>query len=52
MTILLEGDPVRLRAKTIGSKRRADGRFVVRLRVIDLRREDRARLEALAGPVA
>lgn len=48
MTILLPGDPIRLRAKTIGSKRRDDGRFAVRLRVIDLRREDRAKLEALS----
>lgn len=47
LSILLEGQPVRLRAKTIGSKRRSDGRFEVRLRVINLSRHDRARLEAL-----
>lgn len=33
-----------LRAKTIGSKRRDDGRFDVRVRLVSLRREDRARL--------
>lgn len=36
--------PLALRGKTIGSKKREDGRFVVRLRLVSLRREDRARL--------
>lgn len=33
-----------LTGKTIGSKRREDGRFDVRLRLVSLRREDRAKL--------
>lgn len=33
-----------LRGKTIGSKRREDGRFDVRLRLVSLRREDREKL--------
>jgi len=35
-----------LRGKSLGSKRRPDGRFDVRLRLVSLRREDRAKLEA------
>jgi hypothetical protein len=40
----LAGGRVALTGKTIGSKRRDDGRFDVRLRMTNLRREDRARL--------
>ena len=36
--------PLSLSGKTIGSKRREDGRFDVRVRLVSLRREDRARL--------
>lgn len=36
--------PIALTGKTIGSKRREDGRFDVRLRLVSLRREDRERL--------
>lgn len=39
-----EGGAITLRAKTVGSRRQPDGRFEVRARMLDLRREDRARL--------
>lgn len=47
----LDGDaPIPIEGKTIGSKRRDDGRFDVRMRLINLRREHRAALEsALRG---
>ena len=44
MTIDRPDGPLAVRGKTIGSKRGADGRFLVRLRLVSLRREDRARL--------
>ena len=44
---VLEDGPVALEGKSHGSKRRGDGRFDVRLRMINLRREDRERLAAL-----
>ncbi|HEY8432146.1 MAG TPA: hypothetical protein VIL20_27405 [Sandaracinaceae bacterium] len=47
-SIALEGGALSLSGKTVGSKRRADGRFDVRVRLLNLRREERARLEALA----
>ena len=37
---------VPLRGKSLGSKKRADGRFDVSLRLISLRREDREALRA------
>jgi hypothetical protein len=47
----VEGDePVPVRVKIHGSKRRADGLFVLEGRVLDATREVRARLEALAQP--
>ncbi len=46
-TLELREGPLSLRAKTIGSKRREDGRFDVRARLMDLRRVDRERLAAL-----
>lgn len=36
--------PLSLSGKTIGSKRREDGRFDVRLRLVSLRREEREKL--------
>lgn len=36
--------PLELRAKSLGSKRREDGRFDVRVRLVNLRRADRERL--------
>jgi hypothetical protein len=45
----VEGEkPVTVRVKIHGSKRRADGAFVLEGRVLDATREVRARLEALA----
>lgn len=44
----LGDDEVALTGKSLGSKKREDGRFDVRLRMTNLRREDRARLVALA----
>ena len=40
----IEGEAVALTGKSIGSKRRDDGRFDVRLRMTNLRREERLRL--------
>jgi hypothetical protein len=44
MTITRADGALGLRGKTIGSKRRDDGRFDVRLRLVSLSRTDRARL--------
>ncbi len=49
LTLELDGGALELTGKTIGSKRREDGRFDVRARLISLRRGDRARLEAIGG---
>ena len=38
-----------LEGRSLGSRKRDDGRFTVRFRLISLRREDRARLEAIAA---
>ena len=44
------GEPIPIEGKTIGSKRRDDGRFDVRLRLVNLRRDHRAQLRsALPG---
>jgi len=43
------GEPLALAGRTIGSKRREDGRFHVRVRLTNLRREARLSLEALAA---
>lgn len=45
----IAGERVALTGKSIGSKRREDGRFDVRLRMTNLRREDRARLASIAA---
>jgi hypothetical protein len=45
----LEGDAT-VRVKIHGSKRQADGAFVLEGRVLDVTREVRARLEGLAQP--
>ncbi len=42
-------EAMHLRAKSRGSRRRDDGSFDVRLRLVDLRRDDRGRLEQLLG---
>jgi hypothetical protein len=39
--------PLELTGKSLGSKRREDGRFTVRLRLTNLRRDERRALEAL-----
>lgn len=44
--VRLEAGELALRGKSLGSKRRDDGRFDVRLRLLSLRREER---EALAA---
>jgi hypothetical protein len=49
MRVLLADGPVDVDGKTIGSKRREDGRFDVRARLVSLRRTDRERLAALTG---
>ena len=46
MTVTRADGELRLRGKTIGSKRRDDGRFDVKLRLVSLSRIDRARLTA------
>lgn len=38
-----------LEGRSLGSRKRDDGRFMVRFRLISLRREDRDRLEAIAA---
>ena len=49
MRLALDAERTLLRAKTIGSKRRPDGAFDVRLRPIDLRRETREALARALG---
>ena len=50
LSVVAEGEAVALRAKSIGSKRRDDGRFEVRMRLVNLRREHREALSrALPG---
>ena len=44
-TVVLPDGPLSIDARSIGSKRRDDGTFDVRMRLINLRREDRLRLE-------
>jgi hypothetical protein len=47
---VLGGCETELRVKTVGSKRRADGRYDVRVRLVNLRRAQRLALEALFAP--
>ncbi len=47
--ICIEVDGTALQGKSLGSRRQADGRFHVRMRMINLRREHRAMLEAKAA---
>jgi hypothetical protein len=42
-----EGEALELQGKSAGSKRREDGRFEVRIKLLSLRREQRARLLTL-----
>ncbi len=49
-SVSLAGEARSLRGKSIGSKRREDGAFEVRMRMISLRREERAALEAALTP--
>jgi hypothetical protein len=44
------GEPLELAGKTLGSKRREDGRFDVRARLVSLRRTDRERLASALAP--
>jgi len=46
LTVELESGPLPISAKSLGSKRRDDGRFDVRARLISLRRPDRELLRA------
>lgn len=46
---LVGGEDVPLRGKSLGSKRREDGRFDVRARLVSLRRVDRERLAQALG---
>jgi hypothetical protein len=46
MKLVLPGGDLSLQGRTIASKRRDDGHFDVRLRMINLTRESRARLAA------
>jgi len=45
----IEHGELGIEAKSIGSKRRDDGNFVVRVRVVNLRRDQRLALDALFG---
>ncbi len=47
--VSLSVESAALRGKSRGSKRRDDGRFDVRLRLVSLTREERAHLEGLLG---
>ena len=46
MRVDADGEAIPVEGKTIGSKRRDDGRFDVRLRLINLRRPHRVALES------
>lgn len=48
LQLTLGGDTLSLRGKSLGSKRREDDRFDVRLRMLSLRKGERAALAALA----
>lgn len=50
LTITLPDAPLELNGKTIGSKRRPDGHFDVRLRMSSVRREQRAALMSAFAP--
>ncbi|MBO6938089.1 MAG: hypothetical protein JJ863_24180 [Deltaproteobacteria bacterium] len=47
--ITLELGELRLQAKSRGTKKRDDGRFDLKVRLVGLRREERERLVALMG---
>lgn len=47
LTARLDTGQLRLAGKTLGSKRREDGRFDVRLRLVNLRKSDRETLQSL-----
>lgn len=49
LALIAESGSVDLQGKSLGSKRRSDGRFVVRVRLINLRRSERELLQALFG---
>ena len=46
-TLALPDGPLKVDGRSIGSKRREDGGYDVRMRLTNLRREDRVRLERL-----
>jgi hypothetical protein len=50
LTVVLPDAALALNGKTIGSKRRPDGHFDVRLRMSSVRREQRAALEQALAP--
>lgn len=45
--VRLEDGPLALEGKSHGSRRRDDGRYDVRLRMVNMRRSERLRLEAM-----
>ena len=51
-TLAMPGGDLGIQSRVIGSKKRDDGLFNVRMRMINLRREDRARLDALVLPAS
>jgi hypothetical protein len=52
VTIELPDGPLAIDSRSIGSKRRDDGSYDVRMRLINLRREDRERLERQLAPAS
>lgn len=50
LSVTLEGGDVPVEGRSLGSKRRDDGRFDVRLRTVSLRRELRERLVVALAP--
>lgn len=49
LELKLESGPMPIELRSIGSKKRPDGLFEVRGRTINLKRDDRLRLDALPG---
>ncbi len=52
LTVTLEDGDVQVDGRSLGSKRRDEGGFDVRLRTVSLRREHRERLAAALAPAA
>jgi hypothetical protein len=49
LTLLVGDDALALEGRSLGSRRTSDGLFRVELRLVNLRRDMRARLESLLG---